>query len=63
MNSSPKSEPAAEPVLVREGGVEYRPTPSPDPLVAWVELMELVEMLCPRWPPRAPAIEPGRFVL
>ena len=66
MSSSPKSrlpDPVAGLVLVREGGVEYRPAPSPDPFVAWVELMEVIEALCPRWPPRAPTIESGRFVL
>lgn len=44
--------PASElpPVLVREGGVPYRPTPATDPLADWMDLMEAIEVLCPRWP-------------
>lgn len=66
MGSLPKShrpDPSVDPVLVREGGVEYRPMPSKDPFVVWLELMEVVEALCPRWPARAPGAGSGRFEL
>lgn len=41
------------PPLVRDGGVPYAPLPQRDPFVAWIELMEVVEALCLRWPRRA----------
>jgi hypothetical protein len=66
MNSSLKSrtcDSAPEPLLVREAGVVYAPLPRPDPFVAWVELMEVVEALCPRWPPRAPFLGKAGFAL
>jgi hypothetical protein len=50
-----------EPVLVGEGGLPYTPEPCRDPLVAWMDLMEVVEALCPRWPERPPSI--GRIFL
>lgn len=64
MNSSPKSTgPEAKPLLVAEGGVGYVPPPQPDPIAAWVELMEVVEALCPRWPVRERKLEAVRFRL
>jgi hypothetical protein len=39
-------------VLVREAGVPYRRSTAGDPFQAWLELMEVVEALCPRWPER-----------
>jgi hypothetical protein len=41
-----------EALLVAEGGAAYAPSRSRDPLQAWVELMEVVEALCARWPER-----------
>lgn len=66
MTSSPTSGPADamnEPVLVREAGVQYVSGPSSEPIEAWVELMEAVEALCPRWPDRAPMADSHRFLL
>ena len=40
--------------LLAEGGVPYTVVPEGDPLVAFFDLMEVVEMLCPQWPPREP---------
>lgn len=48
-----------EPVLVREGGVRFTPVHERDPLEAWVDLMEAVEALCPRWPARTPTWSGG----
>ena len=42
-------------VLVIEAGVPYRPDPTVDSITAFVELMEVVEALCPKWPPRLPS--------
>ncbi|WP_149196512.1 hypothetical protein [Luteimonas suaedae] len=53
---SPAPDPLPEPVLVREAGVPYRPGPAADPFERWLELMEVVEALCPQWPRRAPTI-------
>jgi hypothetical protein len=40
-------------VLVRDAGVPYQPLrASEDPFVEWVSLMEVVQILCPKWPPR-----------
>ena len=50
----PVPEARREPVLVREGGVPYRPGAAADPFVRWLALMEVVEALCPRWPRREP---------
>jgi hypothetical protein len=53
MNSHPTSKGNARlPLLVAEGGVEYRLSGSADPFAAWMNLMETVEALCPRWPQR-----------
>lgn len=51
------------PILLREGGVPYRPSPSADPIVEWMDLMEAVEALCPKWPLRDGGFLPGGFVL
>jgi hypothetical protein len=39
--------------LVRDGGVQFTPAGDRDPFVAWIDLMEAVEALCPSWPVRA----------
>lgn len=46
------AEPPSPPVLVAEGGVVLQASRHSDPIVAWMELMEVVEALCPRWPER-----------
>jgi len=51
------------PVLVREAGVAYRPALAADPVAAWMDLMEAVEVLCPRWPPRDQPPRSNGFVL
>jgi hypothetical protein len=51
------------PILLREGGVPYRPTHATDPLAEWMELMEAVEALCPKWPVREEVSLPGGFLL
>ena len=51
------------PILVREGGVPYRVTNSTDPLAEWIDLMEAVEALCPKWPERDEVVLSGGFVL
>jgi hypothetical protein len=38
--------------LAASGGVPFAPKLQRDPITAWIELMEVVEMLCPRWPER-----------
>jgi len=46
----------ADAVLVREAGVPFQPQPGNasggDPIVEWLSLMEVVQMLCPVWPVR-----------
>lgn len=32
------------------GGLSYVPQSGRDPIEAWIDLMEAVEALCPRWP-------------
>jgi len=51
-----------QPLFVSEGGVEYRVSDAVDPFDAWVQLMEVVEALCPRWPEREQRID-GVFLL
>lgn len=68
MNSSPKSiasrpEGATGAVLVSEGGAAWKPARSNDPVAAWMDLMEAVEALCPRWPPRLQRMEAAGFRL
>ena len=64
MNSSAKPKAERHPVvLVAEGGVQYLPAPD-DPIQAWIELMEVVDMLLPADPPRPPKAPPrGPFLL
>lgn len=57
MTSSTKStaSPAAqvaEPPFAAAGGVAYAPKVRRPPIEAWIDLMEAVEALCPRWPDR-----------
>jgi hypothetical protein len=49
------------PHLAAEAGVPYTPDHR-NPIAAWIELMEVVEALCPRWPTREHRIE-GVFLL
>ena len=41
-----------EAVRIASGGRVYLPQSQRDPISAWTKLMEVVEMLCPRWPQR-----------
>ena len=41
-------------ILVAEGGLQNTLPPSSDPIADWVDLMEAVEALCPKWPQRKP---------
>ncbi len=68
MNSSQK--PMARPVeheshvlLVREGGVAYESSDTRDPFESLLALMEVVEALCPRWPPRTGSLHVATFRL
>ena len=64
MNSSPKApEHAREPLLVAEGGIPYVPSQSADPYLAWMDLMEAVEALCPQWPERSERMAFATFIL
>ena len=63
MNSSPKSTDERPILLVAEAGVPYASTPAGDPIVAWMDLMEAVEALCPKWPPRPPLVASANFRL
>ena len=46
----------ASAVLAREAGVPFQPplgnASGVDPIVEWLSLMEVVQMLCPVWPVR-----------
>lgn len=46
----------ADAVLAREAGVPFRPplgaNSDIDPFAEWLDLMEVVQMLCPVWPVR-----------
>jgi hypothetical protein len=53
MSSSPKSADERRILLVAEAGVPYQPGPLADPIAAWLDLMEAVEALCPKWPQQA----------
>ena len=51
--AKPETQPAqAHAPLAAAGGVSYAPKTQRDPITAWIELMEVVEALCPRWPER-----------
>ncbi len=40
-------------VLVHDAGVPFQPPfANSDPIVEWISLMEVVQMLCPVWPVR-----------
>jgi hypothetical protein len=47
---------AAQVVLAREAGVPFQPPLGTDsgidPIAEWLNLMEVVQMLCPVWPVR-----------
>ena len=49
---------AVEAPLAANAGVSGRAVPEGDPFVAWLDLMEAMEALCPAWPPPDP--RPGR---
>ncbi len=49
-------------VAVVEGGKPYVFIESDNSLEVFFELMEVVQLLCPRWPPRAPDMR-GEFKL
>ncbi len=50
-NTRPAMPPDPAP-LAGSAGVPYAPPPSLAPVDAWIDLMEVVEALCPRWPER-----------
>lgn len=56
MNFSPpddaKPTQGATPVLVADGGLPFAPLARRDSMVVFFELMEVVELLCVRWPER-----------
>lgn len=61
MNSLPNSiaeRPKPVP-LAADGGVPFAPLLHRDSIDAWIDLMEAIEMLCPRWPDRALATGTG----
>jgi hypothetical protein len=60
MNSS-STPGSSAPLIVAEAGVAYTPWHK-DPICAWIDLMEVVEALCPRWPVREHGIQ-GVFLL
>jgi hypothetical protein len=60
MNSS--ANPPEAP-LFSEGGVQTRVPPPADPFAAFLDLMVVVEALCPRWPERGTFFDGGRMLL
>ena len=60
MSSSSKSSNDQAP-LAADGGIPFRPR-NGDPFARFFELMEVIEVLCPKWPPREHRIE-GVFLL
>ena len=57
MNSSPDDAPRAfdvPPLTVVAGWDSVLPVPQ-DPIGAWLDLMDVVEALCPQWPEPTPA--------
>ena len=38
--------------LAADGGVAFAPLLHRDSIDAWIDLMEAIEALCPRWPDR-----------
>jgi hypothetical protein len=63
MSSSPKSADERRILLVAEAGVPYVSVPAGDPIAAWIDLMEVVEALCPKSPPRPPLVVTTGFRL
>ncbi|MGQ0709313.1 MAG: hypothetical protein ACT4NV_06135 [Rhodoferax sp.] len=53
---TPRKGAPAQCVLVREAGVPFQPPRAEDsgvdPFTQWLDLMEVVQMLCPEWPVR-----------
>lgn len=45
-----------EPLLVAEAGMPYTIMPEGDGIAAWLDLMEVVEALCPSPPAKKPLI-------
>ena len=60
MNSSPKPSNDDAP-FVADGGIPFQQR-NDDPVAKFLELMELIEVLCPKWPPREHKID-GIFLL
>jgi len=56
MNSWPTSPSKTLPPFVEEGGVSYCTADATDPVEAWIQLMEVIEALCPQWPRREPML-------
>lgn len=44
------------------GGTAYARPSGGEPIVSWMELMDVVEILCPRWPDR-PVSRGKRYLL
>jgi len=49
--------------FANEGGLPFHVPPATDSLTRFFELMEVVQMLSPRWPPRELAQDRGGFLL
>jgi hypothetical protein len=60
MNSSPPIDNDPHP-FAAGGGIEHT-FRNEDPVARWIELMDVVEALCPKWPPREHRID-GVFLL
>ena len=60
-----RPQPAA--VLAPEAGISFAPPPCTervsDPFVEWLDLMEVVQMLCPVWPVREQPLKGGDWRL
>jgi hypothetical protein len=60
MSSSPRSTTRQQRIqdapLAASAGKPYAPERRGNPVDQWMELMEVVEALCPRWPERAALI-------
>ena len=41
-------------ILVAEGGLQDILPRSSDPIADWIDLIEAVDALCPKWPEREP---------
>jgi len=59
-STDPTGSPNNAAILAGSAGVGYKPASARDPLLRFFELMEVVQLLCPRWPPRAPGMR-GEF--